>query len=67
MKHFLTSKINWVGIITALIGVLGLTSQLQLSDETMKWVALVTGILTIVLRTFFTSTPVSLSTPKGDI
>lgn len=67
MKSFALSKINWVGFITALIGILGFTSQLQLSAEAMKWIALITGVLTIVLRTFFTSTPVSLSTPKGDI
>lgn len=67
MKSFISSKINWVGFITALIAILGLAGQLQLSAEAMKWVALITSVLTIILRTFFTSTPVSLSSPKGDI
>lgn len=67
MKSFTLSKINWVGFITAAIAILGLTNQLQLSAEAMKWVALVTGILTIILRTFFTSTPVLITKPVGDI
>lgn len=67
MTHFTLSKINWVGFITAAIAILGLTNQLQLSAEVMKWIALATGILTIILRTFFTSTPVSITKPVGDI
>lgn len=54
MKTFFKSKLNWVGIITATIGFLGLATQLDLSPETMKVIMLITGILTVVLRTFFT-------------
>lgn len=67
MKSFTVSKINWVGFITAAIAILGLTNQLQLSSEAMKWIALITGVLTIILRTFFTSAPVSITKPVGDI
>lgn len=56
MKSFFTSKLNWVGIITATIGFLGLATQLDLSTETMKGVMLATGVLTVILRTFFTDT-----------
>ena len=61
MKHYTKSKINWVGIITALIGVLGLTSQLDLSTEAMKIILFVSGTLTVVLRTFFSGEPLSLT------
>lgn len=67
MKHFTLSKLNWVGLLTAAIGILGLTSQLQLSEEVMKWILFIVGALTIVLRTFFTNTPVSITKPVGDI
>jgi hypothetical protein len=56
MKHFSLSKINWLGTITAIIGILGLTSQLDLSPETMKVIMVITGTLTVILRTFFSGT-----------
>jgi hypothetical protein len=67
MKHFALSKLNWVGAITALIGVLGLMNQLNLSEQTMKIVMFTVGVLTIVLRTFFTSGPVSIEKPEGEM
>ena len=57
-KKFALSKLNWLGILTALTGILGLTSQLELSAETMKIVLFITGTLTVILRTFFTSTTI---------
>jgi len=67
MKHFSLSKINWVGIITAFIGVLGLTSQLDLSTDTMKVILFVSGTLTVILRTFFSGTTLTITKPEGDM
>lgn len=67
MKHFSLSKINWLGIITAAIGILGLANQLDLSPETMKIVMTVTGILTVILRTFFSGTQLTIKKPEGDM
>lgn len=55
MKNILKSKINWVGIITVLIGSLTALQQLELSKETMGYVMVTIGILTTILRTFFSS------------
>lgn len=63
-KHFTLSKLNWVGIITALIGILGLTSQLDLSAETMKWILFIVGALTVILRTFFSGTTLTTNNPQ---
>jgi flagellar motor component MotA len=52
---FFKSKINWVGIITVLIGTLTSMQSLNLSPETMGYIMMATGILTTVLRTFFSS------------
>lgn len=55
-KHFTLSKLNWVGIITVLIGALTAMQQLKLSEETMGYIMVAIGILTTVLRTFFSGT-----------
>lgn len=67
MKHYTQSKINWVGVITALTGILGLTSQLDLSAETMKWILFIVGALTVVLRTFFSGETLTVKKPEGDM
>ena len=67
MKHYTKSKINWVGIITAFIGVLGLTSQLDLSTESMKIILFVSGTLTVILRTFFSGTQLTIKKLEGDM
>lgn len=59
-KHFTLSKINWVGMISFIIGALGLLQTYELSAENMKIILTVTGILTIVLRTFFTTSSISM-------
>lgn len=61
-KKFALSKLNWLGILTALIGILGLTSTLELSAETMKVILFVSGGLTVILRTFYTSTSIASDT-----
>jgi hypothetical protein len=67
MKHFSLSKLNWVGFLTASIGILGLANQLDLSPEAMKVIMALTGILTIILRTFFSGTQLTIKKPEGDI
>jgi hypothetical protein len=64
MKHFTQSKINWVGVITVLIGTLTAMQQLPLSTETMSYILVAVGILTTVLRTFFSGTPLTLTNEK---
>jgi hypothetical protein len=64
MKSFTQSKINWVGIITVLIGALTAMQQLQLSTETMSYIMVAIGILTTVLRTFFSGTTLTLTNEK---
>lgn len=67
MKHFSLSKINWLGIITAAIGILSLADQLNLSPEAMKIIMVITGILTVILRTFFSGTQLTIKKPQGDM
>lgn len=64
MKHYTKSKINWVGIITVLIGALTAMQQLQLSTETMSYIMVAIGILTTVLRTFFSGETLTLTNEK---
>lgn len=63
-KHFALSKLNWVGIITVLIGALTAMQQLKLSEETMGYIMVSIGILTTVLRTFFSGTTLTTSTKE---
>lgn len=65
VKGFFASKLNWVGIIQLVMGVLELMEQPP-TDWT-SWRFVITGVLTIVLRTFFTDTRVQLGGYKGDI
>lgn len=67
MKNFSLSKINWLGFITAAIGILSLADQLNLSPDAMKIVMVITGILTVILRTFFSGTTLTIKKPEGDI
>ena len=56
MKNWWESKLVWLGVIQALIGILGLVAQfLELGDFTAgAVVALVAGILTVVFRIWYT-------------
>jgi hypothetical protein len=51
-KPFAASKINWLGILTALAGAADVAGMLP--PEAAKWVLLVSGVAAIVLRTFYT-------------
>lgn len=53
---YLKSKINWVGIITVLIGSLTALQSLNLSQQTAGYVMVAIGILNVILRSFFTNT-----------
>jgi len=64
IKSWFTSKMNWLGIITLLLGIIGAvtpvletnpTVELNLQDAAM----IVIGILTFILRTYFTNTAIS--------
>jgi len=66
MKFF-KSKINWVGILTVLIGTLSSLQALQLSPEVMGYVMVAIGVLTTILRTFFSvSLPVDSGVSKSE-
>ena len=61
MKKWYQSKMVWLGIITTLIGALSLVSDL-LNKPTVSpqdIILLLSGILGIVLRVWFTTQPVS--------
>jgi len=66
--HVLKSKINWVGIITFLIGTLTAMQSLHLSPEVMSYIMVFIGILTTVLRTFFSGEPLTIkSTTPSEV
>lgn len=59
-KSFIASKLNWLGIIAALVGLEEFLKNFDFSDMTWKgWVTFGIGILTVVLRTYFTSKPIA--------
>lgn len=61
MKSFTASKINWIAILTVLLGALTSAQQLDLSPEVMGYILGAIGILNFVLRTFFTNTVISVN------
>lgn len=58
-KAWFTSKLNWLGIVQIVIGVLDLVKTNVLESEQAAWGAVVSGTVTIILRTFFTFRPVA--------
>ena len=67
MKQWYESKTVWLGIIQFLIGSLTLLGEfLQKQDFSPVAVTLLgTGILSVVLRVWFTNTPVDLGQGNG--
>ena len=64
LKAFFSSKLNWLGMIQVAIGVLQLASNIQhITVQTL--ILLVSGALTIILRTFFTSQPITEFAANG--
>lgn len=66
MKNYKKSKLNGAGVIMAMIGILGITDQLDLSAEVMKWILFVSGCLVVILRTFYTTGSVTIKNEAGD-
>lgn len=64
MKAWYQSKVVWVGVISTLLGVLQLFAEwYDKGDFSVSGVvALVIGVLVIILRVWFTDTPID--TPK---
>lgn len=67
MKNFALSKMNWVAVITVLLGALTSLQSLNFSPITMGYVVSAIGVLNFVLRTFFTNSSLTLTKPQGDI
>lgn len=65
MKAWYDSKIVWVGVITTLLGVLGLFQEWYAKGDfsVPGIIGFVIGVLLIVLRVWFTDTPID--TPKA--
>jgi len=59
MKTIFESKTNWVAFITIVIGALTSAQQLEMSPEHTGQLLSVIGVLTLILRTFFTSVPIA--------
>lgn len=68
VKSAWLSKINWVSAITALVALaaaFGFVIPQEWVDTVLKLVAIVSPILTIGLRTFFTTTITPASAKKA--
>ncbi len=75
-KPALASKINWLAILTAIIGIIDIinvmvpaTPLLGIPPVVLAWATLISAILTFIVRTYFTSQPVGgqmLATLKPD-
>ncbi len=61
MKPFYLSKLVWLGIIQTVLGALAVVSEFLQSGkpiDPLGIILIVSGILTAVLRIWFTDTPV---------
>lgn len=61
MKKWYKSKTVWLGVITTLIGVLGLVSDLlgKATITPQDVVLLFSGVLGVILRVWFTTAPIA--------
>lgn len=66
-RSWYTSKIVWLGVITTLLGVLPLIDELvkQSPITPSSIIALITGVLIVIVRVWFTDPMVTLSKPFG--
>lgn len=55
-KRFFASKLNWLGILTALAGADALASRVP--PAWAPWVTFIAGAATVILRTFATHTAI---------
>jgi hypothetical protein len=63
MKSFFSSKINVVAVITVVLGGLTAAQQLNLSPETQGLLTVAVGVVTMILRTFYSS-PLPVNSDK---
>lgn len=65
MQPWYTSRTVWFNAITSLVGILTLIPQVAgvIPDEYLKYILLAVGALNVVLRIWFTDSPVT--TPVG--
>lgn len=63
VKGFLWSKLNWLGILTVLVAIGEMADQLP--EPIGKYALLVSGIATVILRTFGTSTQIKIGGPPA--
>lgn len=63
MKSFFSSKINVVAVATVVLGGLTAAQQLNLSPETQGLLTVAVGVVTMILRTFYSS-PLPVSSDK---
>ncbi len=64
MKPFYISKLVWLGIVQTLIGALTVVSEYLKSGkpiDPLGIILIVTGILTVILRIWFTDVPIGPS------
>ena len=66
-KSWYKSKIVWLGVITTLLGVLPLIDELfrQSPITIPSIITLITGVLIVIVRVWFTDPLVTLSRPFG--
>ncbi len=57
-KGFFASKLNWTGILIALIAIAQIADRLP--EPVGSWLIAAGGIATVLLRTFFTHAPVKI-------
>lgn len=63
-KPWYVSKTIWFNVITVIVSIIMLLSQMPDFAEYNKWFTLLVGIMNIVLRAI-TTTPVTLSSDGG--
>lgn len=61
-KKFYESKLFWLGIVQTLLGALAVISEFLQSGkpfDPLAVVLIVSGVLTVILRVWFTDTPIA--------
>jgi hypothetical protein len=65
VKGFFESKINWAAIVIILTAIIPMIDGLDTTSMGIKeWVSFGIGILIVILRTYYTTTPVKKPTTK---
>ena len=65
-KHPTKSKLNALGVIVAIVAILDLLNDKVVPQSWLPYVMLASGVLTVVLRTFFTYTTLDTPLAKKD-